>query len=330
MALPRTWLSACDIELARLVGPVIRVLQFNILANSLADGSTDEPLANPAQHLCESRTAGCHYHYRSETPVHTFRTSKRHLDWEQRRPKILEIITQEKPDIICLQEVDCYQDIAMVLEAAGYQGAFCKKAWKKILDGSAVFWSQALRCKDVHRIQLQPNNAMTALILRLESSEGVPLIVCSTHLKAGFSAEMEEQRLRQAVTLEHHLTKLASDAAATIIAADLNAHYADYALCTTRGCCDLAARVEPKAISFLCQAGFQPAYPEFPSFTAWSGWLDRDVKASLDHILYRGPIKPKAVLEIPPEELICQWPELLPNSSWPSDHLHLMADFVLL
>ena len=315
---------------AELHGTVIRILQFNILADSLAQGSssTDEPLLSPAQHLCESRAAGCHYHYRSKTPIHTFRTSERNLRWERRHPKILEIVLEARPDVICLQEVDCYQDIAIVLEAAGYQGAFCKKAWKKILDGSAIFWSQALCCQDIRRVQLQPNAAMTALMIRFEDASGTPLVICSTHLKAGFSPEMEDQRLQQTIILEEHLTKFA-DGAATVIAADLNAHHAAYSVCTERSCCDPEKLVEPKAISLLCKAGFQSAYTQFPSFTAWSGWLDRDVKASLDHVLYRGPIGPRAVLELPPEEAICQWPELLPNDSWPSDHLHLLADFVL-
>jgi len=310
---------------------ILRVLQFNILADSLADGSDAlEPhLVPPVAHLCAAGGAGCHYHEHRDTPTHKFRTCQGVLDWEYREPKIMEIILQENPDIICLQEVDRFYDMEKKFEAAGYKGTFCKKAWKKIKDGCAVFWKEkTLNLTKVHTVQLLRDNAMTAVLLRFMSSVGKPVVVCSTHLKAGFSQQMEDQRFRQAIVLEKHLSDFAAGAA-TILAADLNAHHSPYSTCTPRMCCDPGVKVEPAVISFLCDAGFRPAYVNFPSFTAWSGWIDRDVKASLDHILYRGPLQPRASLEVPEEHVVCQWPELLPNRLWPSDHLHLLADLEL-
>ena len=325
-SMQRRWRSL--VESTR--GPVIRVLQFNILADSLAEGSRAPEKLLPAGHLCEVKAAGCHYHFRTEAPCHTFRTLQSNLDWERRRAHIVELLRSSNADVICLQEVDCFGDLKAALEPAGYQGHFCKKAWKKIKDGSAVFWRQEVfRLEEWKTLQILPTGAMTALLVRLVTHEGKEVVVCTTHLKAGFSAEMEEHRFAQAVALQQHVQKFAGDAA-TILAADLNAHYAPYALCTPSTCCDPSALVEPKAVQALLEGGFRSAYEEFLSFTAWSGWLDRDVKANLDYILFKGPLRPLGFLEAPSEESVSQCPELLPNVSWPSDHIHLLADLELM
>ena len=263
-------------------GPVIRVLQFNILADSLADGADICPSTPvlPSPHLCEHGAAGCHYHFQADAPCHTFRTPKLNLDWEYRKPQILQILQHSNADVICLQEVDCFADLQATLRTCGFQGSFCKKAWKKIKDGSAVFWRErALRLLDRMTLQILPGSAMTAMLLRLATWDGKHVVVCATHLKAGFSAEMEEHRVAQADALQKHLQKFAGDEAETaiIIAADLNAHHSPYAVCTAAMCNDPGALVEPKAIQSLLEGGYRSAYPEFPSFTAWSGWLDRDV-----------------------------------------------------
>lgn len=310
---------------------MIRVLQFNILADSLADGATIQEKTLPAPHLCDVGAAGCHYHFHAETPCHTFRTLKPHLDWELRRAQIVDILRNANADLICLQEVDCFNDLKAALEPVGFQGRFCKKAWRKIKDGSAVFWrEEVLWLEDWKALQILPGSAMTALLLRFVTRDGKRLVVCATHLKAGFSAAMEEHRLAQVLELQKLIHRFSGESAAIVIAADLNAHCRSYALCTPLTCCDPAALVEPKAVCALLDGGFQSAYAEFPSFTAWSGWLNRDVKANLDYILYKGPVQPLGVLEGPEEESVSAYSELLPNQSWPSDHIHLVADLELL
>ena len=322
----RKWLSCVDRTRG---GLVIRVLQFNILADSLADGAENSGQALPAAHLCETGAAGCHYHFQAESPCHTFRTSKLNLDWEYRKPQILEILLQANADLICLQEVDCFGDLKAALQSYGFQGSFCKKSWRKIKDGSAVFWRQKLlTLVDRMTLQILPGSAMTALFLRLATCSGKHVVVCATHLKAGFSVEMEEHRLAQALALQKHLQKFVGDTDDTpiILAADLNAHHSPYALCTVAMCNDPRAVVEPKAIRAFLDGGFQSAYPTFPSFTAWSGWLDRDVKANLDYIFLKGPVRTLGILEGPDEQAVSHCAELLPNEHWPSDHIHLLAD----
>merc|ERR1712217_395569 len=98
-------------------------------------------------------------------------------------------------------------------------------------------------------------------------------------------------------------------------------HHAAYCLCTPETCCDLMALVEPKVVPSLEEGGFRNSYGEYPSFTTWGGWLDRDVKATLDYIMISGPITTEAAYDLPPDEVVADHPERLPNESCPSDHL---------
>ncbi|CAJ1427897.1 unnamed protein product [Effrenium voratum] len=175
-------------------GAVIRVLQFNILAESLAEGSSEEVVRPtvPAGHFAAPGSAGCHYHSRLVHSCHTFRTLRSHLDWETRKARIVDILLQAQADLICLQEVDNFGELKAALEGAGYEGLFCKKAWKKIRDGSAVFWlRERMSLEHSECFQILPSSAMTALLLRFSLATGERVVVCATHLKAGFSAEME-------------------------------------------------------------------------------------------------------------------------------------------
>jgi hypothetical protein len=79
-------------------------------------------------------------------------------------------------------------------------------------------------------------------------------------------------------------------------------------------------------IPALEASGFRNAYARCPSFTTWCGFEDRDVKATFDYILTKGPVETRAVLELPSEEYVVQFAERLPNSTCPSDHLCLVAD----
>jgi len=86
---------------------------------------------------------------------------------------------------------------------------------------------------------------------------------------------------------------------------------------------------EPKVIPALLDAGFRNAYAGCPSFTAWCGFLDRDIKATFDYIFTRGAIEARSVLELPSEEYVAQFPARLPNEICPSDHFCLAADLEL-
>lgn len=90
---------------------------------------------------------------------------------------------------------------------------------------ASVFWRGSRlslarwECK-----QLVPNSAMAALFVRLQTQTGIPVVVCSTHLKAGFSVEMESRRQEQSGRLS---TVLAAFAASDV-------HGSQRALCVIR------------------------------------------------------------------------------------------------
>ena len=99
---------------------VLRVLQFNVLADGLAGLRPDLGRFN--------------------------RASKEILDWEYRKSRILHEITQYAPDIITMQEVDHYYDFFLPeLSARGYTGYFAPKPTSaclevsKNMDGCSMF-----------------------------------------------------------------------------------------------------------------------------------------------------------------------------------------------
>lgn len=306
-----------------------RVLQYNVLAESLAESSDTQCSTDTyscPSHLMQPGSAGKHFYRNPIGPCHLFRTAKTNLTWDYRFPLILREILSHGPDIICLQEVDVnrFEDFKLALNEAGYEGLYCKKAWKKTKDGSAVFWRSArflLQCSEA--VLLKRDTNMKALLVKLAAPAGILVTVCCTHLKCGM--ENENIRLEQIGNLEKSLELFAAGTA-IILCGDLNSHFAPIRLCTSECCCDTSCTFEPKVIPALESSGFRNAYARFPSFTTWCGFEDRDVKATFDYILTKGPVETCAVLELPSEEYVVQFAERLPNSTCPSDHLCLVAD----
>jgi len=92
-------------------GPVVRVQQFNVLADGLAGLRPDQGKFS--------------------------RLDKSVLDWEARKTLLLNEIVQYDADIITLQEVDHYHDFFQPqLEALGYVGYFAPKPTSACLDVS--------------------------------------------------------------------------------------------------------------------------------------------------------------------------------------------------
>ncbi|KAI5660167.1 hypothetical protein M9H77_28960 [Catharanthus roseus] len=62
-----------------------------------------------------------------------------YLKWERRKRAICQELIGWDPDIICLQEVDKYYDLMMIMEKAGYAGSY-KRRTGDYVDGCAIFW----------------------------------------------------------------------------------------------------------------------------------------------------------------------------------------------
>eukprot|EP00928_Gymnodinium_smaydae_P023167 TRINITY_DN19222_c0_g2_i1.p1 TRINITY_DN19222_c0_g2~~TRINITY_DN19222_c0_g2_i1.p1 ORF type:complete len:446 (+),score=35.33 TRINITY_DN19222_c0_g2_i1:70-1407(+) len=307
----------------------LRVLQYNILADCLADGSENgvAPIECCAQFRVRG-SAGVHYYQEPLDSCHVFRTAQSNLLWERRMPMLLDEIRLYSPDIICLQEVDHFDEIKASLQSSGYSGEFYKKRGRNIQDGCAIFWRDShfslAEKKGVHL----GVNVMTALMVRLMSTSNFPVVVCATHLKAGFSVEMEDMRAKQTAELVRQV-RMFSGSDATILGADLNAHHVAYNRYPAGQSCDPVERVEASVVPLLEKNGYRNAYDVYPSFTTWGGWLDRDVKATLDYILLKGPIVAQAALDVPDDEIVADLADRLPNDECPSDHLCLVADVVI-
>eukprot|EP00897_Mesotaenium_endlicherianum_P004583 jgi/Mesen1/4152/ME000219S03283 len=107
------------------------------------------------------------------------------LEWEARAPVILSTILMSMPDIVCLQEVNHYDDYLLpAMMKEGYQGLFQAKL-QSTAEGSIV-----CRFKEI--------------------ATGGVLIVANTHLKAKGGEENEAARLMQAQQLLQRLHKAAS------------------------------------------------------------------------------------------------------------------------
>ncbi|CAD6337013.1 unnamed protein product [Miscanthus lutarioriparius] len=61
------------------------------------------------------------------------------LRWDSRRRLIIREIRHWDPDLVCLQEVDRFQDIAAGMKSRGYEGIFQRRTGDT-RDGCAMFW----------------------------------------------------------------------------------------------------------------------------------------------------------------------------------------------
>ncbi|GIL66810.1 hypothetical protein Vafri_20325 [Volvox africanus] len=160
-----------------------RVLQWNVLADGLAQNGD----------FCRAPPA-C-------------------LEWGYRRPLLLQEILEANADIICLQELNHFDELSQVLSSLGYDGAFREKHASPALkyefppDGMAVFFRRnRFRCcangvegRSFHDDWTGREQSQGYLqILLYDMMVGRELLIVTTHLKAKDGAECEDVRLRQA------------------------------------------------------------------------------------------------------------------------------------
>ena len=199
--------------------------------------------------------------------------------------------------------MDHFEELLVALKREGFEGVFFQKAGgPRVKDGSAVFWRVSrFQLAEWQGIPLK-ENIMTAVMVRLTAAEAThgattrPLVVCSTHLKAGFNMLNEHVRHKQTMELLCQLDAFAKGDP-TILGADLNAHHSAYSLCTEKGCNDPGATIDPICVPALLEAGFRSGYGGFPTFTSWSGWSDHDVKVTIHlsiHLSRRALVREKS------------------------------------
>ncbi|KAM4555148.1 nocturnin isoform 1-T1 [Odontesthes bonariensis] len=291
-------------------GPLVRVLQWNILAQALGEGKDGFIRCPPEA-----------------------------LNWHERKYLILEEILTYQPDILCLQEVDHYYDTFQpIMASLGYHGSFLAKPWSPCLDveqnngpdGCALFFrcSRFTLQASAHlrlSAMLLPTNQV-AIVQTLQCQlTGRQLCVAVTHLKA--RSGWERLRSAQGADLLQSLRSITSQRSGpwgassgpipSIVCGDFNAVPSE----------DVYRRFSSSPL------GLNSAYKLLssdgqtePAYTSWKVRPCGESCSTLDYIWYsQGALSVDRLLDIPTEEQI--GPQRLPSYHYPSDHLSLLCDF---
>jgi len=235
------------------------------------------------------------------------------LKWETRKDQIINAITLDNPDVICLEEVDHYSDFFLpILQQKGYAGTFVKKPSNSSNDGLALFYkTNRLKLITEQFILYEGQNQNAIITIFDVIHEGTAkqrVCICATHLKAksGF-AEVRANEVKQLIkeiSTHSHLP--------TIICGDFNDSpaSASYKLMIDHGLSSAYA---------ISSGGTEPPFTTYKEYEAG------EKKHTIDYIFFtKNTLELVSVLELIPESSL---PTKLPCSGWPSDHLSLHASF---
>jgi len=243
------------------------------------------------------------------------------LDWSTRRWRLLSELVRHQPDILCLQEVDHFPLLDRALSSLGYQGHFVPKPDSPCIylpsnsgpDGCAVFYKRdqwellgTVRTRVLEVWRVQSNQVVLAVNLRSRSSAR-EVCVATTHLKARSGALLATLRNEQGKDLLEWLESV-RQSRPLILTGDFNA--------------------EPsEAVIGSVTDGLMSAYPQSTPYTTWKVRETGEHKGTLDYIFHSQGLTVKQTLDMPDEEQVGK--DRLPSLSFPSDHLSLVADFIL-
>jgi len=236
------------------------------------------------------------------------------LTWQFRKNHLVNVIHQTNADIVCLYEVDHYEDyFKPELEKLGYTGLWKMKFYtghSEANDGTAVFWKINKFQLNSHNILQYEQSTQFSHLVKLTSITSTVPSVClaATHLKAkrGF----EDKRLSQGIALTNALREFNSENLPVIICGDMN-----------------DAPDSPVSVHF--RKHFTSAYSHEDNST-WTTWKlrEEEVKRTIDYIYYDSQkLVATHVLEIPSD---AQCPTRFPAAYYPSDHIAVAARFATL
>ena len=309
-------------------GTRLSVLQFNVLADSLC-----------------AQMDNCG----------GFAGPRDSMEWEQRRTRLIEVVTRHGalPDIVGMEEVDHFTEwLEPQMAALGYAGVWAKKPKEKSKDGSALFWQTgrlALRGEvEVQRfVEADGSGAnQIALLATLDvlaaplppaaaaaaSAPPVPpaaaVFVVVTHLKASKDAKGELDRAQQIVQLFDRVAALRGDLPC-IAVMDMNAAP------ETSASAPYPAAAYPAALShgaLRVGSAYARALGSEPAWTTWKrrvgAFKAGEAKHTIDYIFTTADIAVTRVLNVPDDASVVE--TRLPGWEYPSDHVALRADLVLL
>lgn len=287
-------------------GPVIRIMQWNMLAQALCHGSDNFVLC-----------------------------PKEALDWENRKIRVLEELLQYSPDILCLEEVDKFDFLQTNLRKVGYDGLFFDKLSSPCLDfehhtgpdGCAIFYlTSKIKLILKHEIRLKDNDEVTNQVclgctfglVENEYSTCQNFTVAVTHLKAktGYS----DLRFRQGSFLLRYLEQKV-ESSPLVVCGDFNAGPEE----------PIYAAFKESILGLRSLGTNLTATKSEPLYTTWKirGGPQGNTESckTIDYIWYTKHFQPKAILQIPSGEDLGE--NKLPSLSYPSDHLSLVCDLQL-
>lgn len=232
------------------------------------------------------------------------------LAWENRKELSLNIIKQHNYDIICLQEVDHYDDwFKPNLNNLGYDSIFQPK-YNDINDGICIFWktNKFKLVDDIALRYIKSSQVALFVILSFVSNESQKLCVGTTHLKA--KPEFKDTRVEQGKVFMNTLDHIT------------NVHH-----CPIIFGGDMNDEPDSSVINIF-KSKYKSIYNN--DNCKWTTWKKRQyvVKRCIDYIFYdEYSIKPVSFLEIPKDE---QCPNILPASYHSSDHMSIACRFKIL
>ncbi|BBN16604.1 nocturnin [Marchantia polymorpha subsp. ruderalis] len=273
------------------------------------------------------------------------------LGWGARGPKLVGAIVGASADVVCLQEVNHFEDFFLPeLRQRGYDGTFVAKKLSPALqygcspDGCAIFYRTS-RLQLVQRDVVLypapptavPNQGAIACRFRDIRAER-EFLVATTHLKAKVGKENEQRRLSQAQSLMDLLVDLTgSSGLPCVVCGDFNAppdsEVYDFVrrhpmrLKSVYACRSEPSSDEAGAEERIDWARNGGASSE-PAYTTWKFRSSGEKKETIDYIWmseYKA-LRPSSCLRLPSEDSLGG--KGLPTSAMPSDHLPLLCEAV--
>ncbi|KAA8521485.1 hypothetical protein F0562_012158 [Nyssa sinensis] len=162
------------------------------------------------------------------------------LDWEWRKKNIIFELGLWSADILCLQEVDRFQDLEELLKLRGYNGIWKMRTGDPV-DGCAIFWRVSRfkllheECIEFNKLGLRDNVAQICVLelvhqnddkytsaLPTSSSGSNKVVICNIHVlynpKRG---EIKLGQIRVLLERSHAVSKLWDDAP-VVLCGDFN------------------------------------------------------------------------------------------------------------
>eukprot|EP00960_Hanusia_phi_P058513 763912-Hanusia_phi.AAC.3 len=149
---------------------------------------------------------------------------KAELKWNRRGPKIVDEILRYSPDIVCLQECDCWSDFMLPrMQSNGFVGIWKQKTGKK--DGVAILWkTEKFKMLNHESVEYNLKGGVGIIaVLQPNSASGgdAPPALCVANTHLFWNPEMEYVKLKQAQLYLNMISSFAADLP-LVVCGDLN------------------------------------------------------------------------------------------------------------